>query len=274
MADLPTLLQARYGAATETNAVGAVNPTLSTILSHKSVREFLPTPLPTGTLEILIAAGQSAATSSNLQTWSAVAVQDAQTKDKAATLCANQAFIRQAPLFFVFCADLSRLTMVSRQEQEAARGLEYTEMFLMASLDTALAAQNVAVAAESLGLGICYVGGARNNPSELAQLLGLPERVIALFGMAIGRPDPKRTAAVKPRLPRGEVLHLERWSDDGQQEHIDAYDETLAIFNTQQLRTDAPRWTQRSARRVATEKALTGRHILRQVLSERGFRLL
>ncbi|KAH8883010.1 nitroreductase [Thozetella sp. PMI_491] len=275
MADINSLLQARYGptAGTTGAASASLNPTLETLLSHKSVRAFAKEPLPEGALEILIAAGQSAATSSNLQTWSVVAIQDVERKDKAATLCANQDFIRHAPLFLVFCADLSRLKKVSDHHQTPGEGLEYTEMFLMASLDAAFAAQNVTVAAESLGLGNCYVGAARNNPQELGALLGLPDRVVALFGLAVGVPDPARPASIKPRLPQNEVLHLETWDDRAQKEHIAAYDEALAAFNTKEQRADAPAWTRRSAVRVATEKSLTGRHIFRQVLAERGFSL-
>ena len=75
-------------------------------------------------------------------------------------------------------------------------------MFLTAAIDTALAAQNAAVAAEGLSLGICYVGSARNHPRELAALLHLPLRVIALFGLAIGWPAEHDATTVKPRLPQ------------------------------------------------------------------------
>ena len=274
MSDISPLLDARYGSSSAPSPSGAVNPTLKTLLEHRSVRQFLPKPLTPGTIELLVAAGQSAATSSNLQTWSVVAVQDAERKSHVATLCGDQGFIRDASLFLVFCADLSRLTKVSDQEGTPAAGLEYTEMFLMASLDASLAAQNVSVAAESLGLGICYVGAARNKPQELASYLGLPERVVALFGMAIGWPNLEKPASVKPRLSQREIVHHEKWDDGEQREHIEAYNKTLAAFDAGQQRTAAPTWTKRSANRVATEKSLTGRHVYRQVLSDRGFTLL
>ncbi|KAI0400649.1 Nitroreductase [Xylaria palmicola] len=278
---ISSLVQARYGTAEDsTIAYPGGNSTLETLLQHRSVRHFLPEPLPHGSLETIIAAAQSAATSSNLQTWSVVALEDPQHKDKAATLCGDQDFIRRAPLFLVFCADLDRLTRVSAQHGLRGEGLEFTEMFLMASLDAGLAGQNATIAAEALGLGACYVGAARNRPRELAELLGLPPRVIAVFGVAVGRPDPARATAVKPRLPQRETLHREMWraGPDGggpgrQAENLAEYDVTLASFNAGERREGVPAWTQRSARRIETVESLHGRHVLKDVLRLKGFNL-
>lgn len=149
----------------------------------------------------------------------------------------------------------------------------------MASIDAALAAQNVCVAAEALGLGACYVGGARNHPREMATLLGLPdERVIAVFGLAVGvpDPDPAKQTAVKPRLGLDEVLHREKWGgghdgEEYQEEKFKEYDDVLASFNAGQKREGIPAWTERSAKRVEGIKNLTGRHVWSEVLREKRF---
>ncbi len=281
MSDLQSLVTARYGATPEANTLGSVvvNPTLRTLLSHKSVRQFDPDQpiLPKGTLEVLLAAGQSAASSSNLQTWSVVAVEDSTRKEELATLCSNQAFVHQAPLFLVFVADLHRPGVAAETENNSPPGiaLEYTEMFLMASLDAAFAAQNIVVAAESLGLGGCYVGAARNHPEKVADILGLPQRTVGLFGLALGVPkeDATSTAAVKPRLPFDELLHREHWDDSRQKEHFAAYNKTLDTFNKQQTRQDQPTWTARSTARVNTIAGMNGRDALKDVLHGRGFEL-
>ncbi|KAI1196780.1 Nitroreductase [Nemania serpens] len=284
MTDISSLIRTRYGtpASPVTGGVGGIgaNSTLETLLQHRSVRHFLPESLPQGSLEIIIAAAQSAATSSNLQTWSVLALEDPEHKDKAATLCGNQDFIRKAPLFLIFCADLDRLTKVSAQHGLRGEGLEFTEMFLMASLDAGFAAQNAVVAAEGLGLGGCYAGAARNKPRELAELLKLPPRVIALFGLAVGKPDPATPTAVKPRLPQKEILHRETWqggvdgdTSKGQAENFAEYDVILASFNAGERREGVPAWTQRSARRIETVESLHGRDILKDVLQEKGFGL-
>lgn len=264
--------QARYGEATP-NGFSLDDPVLQRLWSHRSVRAFLEEPLPEGTLELLVGSAQSAATSSNLQTWSVVALQDPSHKSEASVLCGDQAFIRQAPLFLVFCADLSRLKFVSELQGLAGEGLDYFEMFLMATIDATLAAQNVAIAAEALGLGICYVGAARNRPTELAELLHLPEWTVALFGMAIGIPDPTKPTSIKPRLPQNEVLFHETYSSGDREENIERYNEAMAAFYDSQGMNVQGTWARHSAKRVENREALNGRDVLRQVVEERGFPL-
>ena len=94
-------------------APGQWNQVLETILSHRSVRGFLPRRLPDNTLELLIAAAQSASTSSNLQFWSVVAVQEPERRSRLAELAGQQQFIRDAPLLLVWLADLSRLDRIA-----------------------------------------------------------------------------------------------------------------------------------------------------------------
>ena len=266
------MLTQRYG--DEKPLVGGLdNEVLKTLLAHKSVRHYQDKALPEGVLEALVAAAQSAATSSNLQTWSVIALQDPVHKAEAATLCGDQDFIRKAPLFLVFCADLARLTRVSEAVDQPGEGLEYLEMFLMATIDTSLAAQNAAIAAESLGLGICYVGAARNRPHELAALLKLPARVFALFGMTVGWPAIDETTKVKPRLPQPEMLHRETYSAVESLRWTAHYDAEMHKFYAAQQMSSGGDWSHRSAKRVATVEALTGRHVLRQVLHENGFSL-
>ncbi|BCS17384.1 uncharacterized protein APUU_10212S [Aspergillus puulaauensis] len=148
---------------------------LQTILSHKSCRAFLPAALANGTLETLLTAGSSGSTSSLYQTWSVVAIQEPEHKAKVAALADDQEFIRQAPLLLVFCPNLRRLhTLSTHYGQQPARALDSMDMFIISVVDAAIAGQNVAIAAEAMGLGICYVGAIRNNAAELCELLNLP----------------------------------------------------------------------------------------------------
>ena len=96
--------------------------------------------------------------------------------------------------FFVFCADLYRHEIASEMEnKDVSTSIESTEKFMVALIDAALAAQNAAVAAESLGLGICYIGGIRNHLDEVCELLKTPKRVVPLFGLAVGYPEKLRS---------------------------------------------------------------------------------
>ena len=275
MTDLSQILTDRYGHNVPEISLDAFadNTTLPLLLAHKSVRHFQPKPLPAGTLEMLGAAAQSAASSSNLQVWSVIAIEDPDRKAEAAVLCGDQDFIRQAPLFLVFCADLARLTSASEREDLPGAALDYTEMFLTAAIDTALAGQNAAVAAEGLGLGICYVGSARNHPRELAALLGLPQRVIALFGMAIGWPVENQTTTIKPRLPQPGMIHHETYDAAARDTGITEYNATMHGFYAAQKMNVQGDWSKHSAKRVAGPESLMGRETLREILEERGFGL-
>jgi len=166
----------------------------------------------------LLTAAQSGSTSSLLRTWGVIAIQNPEHKDPVAELAGDQDFIRKALLFLVFCPDLRRLNNLSRQyDQQPARALENMDMFIMSTLDAAIAGQNVKMAAESLGFGICYVGALRNNAAQMCELLNLPPLTWGVFEMAIGYPNTERNLSgkqTKPRLPMQEVLHMERWSEE------------------------------------------------------------
>jgi hypothetical protein len=146
-------------------------------------------------------------------------------------------------------------------------------MFVMATVDAALAAQNAAVAAESLGLGIVYIGAMRNRPEEVAAVLGLPPHVFAVFGMCVGYPDKAKPAAIKPRLPQSAVLHRETYKLTEQDDAIAQYNEVMNAFYTQQQMNISGDWSEHSVKRVASPGSLSGRDRLREALNHLGFQL-
>lgn len=264
-------LEARYGSHVDA-LLPEWNDTLETLLTHKSVRAYRDRPLPEGTLETLIAAAQSAPSSSNLQTWSVVAIEDRERKARLSVLAGNQAHIRDAPLLLVWLADLARLEAVAARASVEPEGLHYLETLLVGVIDAALAAQNAVVALESLGLGSVYIGAIRNAPEQVAAELALPSHVLPVFGLCVGFPESARPAQVKPRLPQSVVLHRERYDANTQASGIARYDQTLAEFQTQQGQSDAT-WTKRSVERWRTRESLHGRDRLRDALTALGFEL-
>ena len=255
------------------NALGAHwNDTIAILLAHRSVRAFLDKPLPDSTIETLVAAAQSAPSSSNIQAWSVVAVEDPVRKARLSALAGSQRHIDEAPLLLVWVADLARHTAIATARGVALAGADYTEAFLLATVDAALAAQNAVVAAESLGLGTVYIGALRNHPEAVAAELGLPDRAYAVFGLVIGHPDPLRPAAIKPRLPQQAVLHRERYGLDGQVDAIGRHDEHSAAFRAEQ-RLSPQSWSDLVVDRLRSVEALKGRHVLRHTLAKLGFQL-
>lgn len=267
---ISALWQTRY--RTPAPKVLPDNGVLDLLLSHHSVRAYLPDALPDGTLEAGIAAASSAATSSNLQVWSVVAVENAETRTRLAELCGNQKHIEVAPLFLAWIVDLGRLERIAERAGKGHEALDYEEVFLMATLDSGIAAQNAVTAFESLGLGTVYIGGLRNHPEEVASLLSLPPRSVAVVGLCVGRPDPSHQNGYKPRLGQDVVLHREQYSTENEVQGIAAYDRIADDYQKEQgLASRA--WSEMVASRVDSFKGLSSRHVMRSVLHKLGFPL-
>lgn len=252
------------------------NPTLDLIHRHVSVRHYKPDPLPSSFIEAIVAAAQCASSSSNLQTYSVVAVTDPGKRDRLSELCGNQAHIREAPAFLIWCADLARLERVC-QLRGYTQVTGYVENFLIAAVDASIAAQNAALAAKSLGLGICYIGSIRNNPGEVIDLLGLPKLAFPIAGMTLGWPAQKGN--FKPRLPVRLTLHWETYDRSTEDKDLLAYDATMittGLYKERQVpvpskpeEMEGYGWMEHSARRVS-QAMRTG---LRAALKKQGFSL-
>ncbi len=266
--DQQAALGRRYGTAVP--PAGPWNETIAGLLDHRSVRDFLPDALPPGTLETLIAAAQSAATSSNMQLWSAIAVTDPAKRRVLAEIAGNQKYIETCPLYIAWIADISRNERLSQAEKTDFESLPWLETFTVACVDAALAAQNAVVAAQSLGLRTVYIGAMRNDPARVAELLGLPPKAFVVFGLCIGYADPKSKNEVKPRLPQSTVLHHERYDAASEAADRPAYDAEMSKFSARN-EMQATTWTARMMNRMGPIKSMNGRERIRGALNKLGF---
>jgi nitroreductase len=265
---IETAWTARYG-ATEPPSAMPWNETVALLLRHHSVRAYRSDPVPEGTLELLVAAGQSAPTSSNMQTWSVVAVNDPETRAVLANVAADQKHVEACPLFLVFLADLSRAARIAERQGEPMANLPYLETFLVAALDAALAAQNAVTAAESLGLSTVYIGALRNDPARVASALGLPQGAVGMFGLCVGYADEARPAGIRPRLPQAAILHRERYDIAAETDALTRYDATFAASR----HGGGGPWTERVRNRLGLLPSLAGRETLKATLRRLGFPL-
>lgn len=243
----------------------AMNETVSLLKSHRSIRKFLAKPLPEGLLEQILEAGQSAATSSFLQGATVIRVRNPDSRKKLAAYAGNQPYVESAAEFLVFCADIRRAGNCCEKYQKPFSG-EFTEHFIIATVDAALMAQNTVVAAESFGLGICYIGGLRNNPRQVSDVLQLPTGVYPVFGLCLGYPD--QNPEIKPRLPLSVILKDEVYSDSNDGAAIDVYDEQIREYY--RSRTGGGHgicWSEQ----VATLLSEKARPHMRGFLAEQGF---
>lgn len=249
-----------------------MNETIERILAHRSVRDFEDRALTQEQVETLVRCAQAAATSSFMQAYSIIGVTDSEKRQELARLAFNQQFMVESGHLFIFCADLNRHEVAAEMEGigvEEQEGFETsiasTEKFMVAVIDAALAAQNTALAAESMGLGICYVGGLRNDLERVGELLDIPEKVIPLFGMAIGYP--KRVNAQKPRLPLEHIYHENSYQQEpaAYREQLETYNSTIKDYyaeRTQGERGDT--WTGQMAKMLAQPRRMYIREYVHQ----------
>jgi len=197
------------------------------LTSHSSVRRYKDEPISKEIVEELVLAGQHAATSHFVQAYSVIHVTDTEKRGQLAELSKNRRQFYTAGAVLVFCMDYYRLEHAAKL---LGRTIDYSvaENTVVGAIDVGLFAQNVAIAAESKGYGICYIGGVRTAIQEISDILELPKGVVPVFGMSIGVPNEDN--GVKPRLPLPAVLHENAYNTKQYDELIPAYDKTIQDY--------------------------------------------
>ncbi|MCZ4058851.1 oxygen-insensitive NADPH nitroreductase [Pantoea sp. LMR881] len=202
-----------------------MTPTIDLLCSHRSIRAFTDQPVSEAQREAIIAAAQSASTSSFLQCSSIVRITDKALRDQLVSLTGGQPWVADAAEFWVFCADFNRHLQICPDAQ-----LGRAEQLLLGCVDTALMAQNAMIAAESMDLGGVFIGGIRNSIAQVTALLELPKFVLPLFGFCIGYPE--AVPDLKPRIPQTMLVHENRYSPLDPAVLAD-YDSRTAIYYEQ-----------------------------------------
>lgn len=246
-----------------------MNTMIETILNHRSIRKYEDRPLTKEQIEVIVKSAQAAATSSYVQAYTIIGITDQEKKKQLAHLVGNQPYVEKNGHLLVFCADLYRHQVVAEMENvDITDSLERTENFMIAVIDAALAAQNAALAAESMGLGICYIGGLRNQLVEVSKLLNIPKHVIPLFAMTIGYP--LHESSKKPRLPFAHVYHENGYQTNKEllKERLHDYNQTIQQYykeRTNNERQDT--WTSQMAVKFTTPTRL----YMKEYVQKQGF---
>ncbi len=183
---------------------------MDSLLQHVSIRNFKEDPVQEELLEQILNMGIRASTTGNMQWYSIIVTRDPERKNKLLPLHFNQNVAKTAPVILTFCADINRFNLWCVQNN-AEPGYDNFLSFFNAATDALLAAQNVCVAAENAGLGICYLGTAIYNAPEIVTLLNLPPRVVPVTAVALGWPA--EFPALTDRLPLNAVVHNETYRD-------------------------------------------------------------
>ncbi len=240
-----------------------MNQVIDLLKNHRSVRKFKQEPISDEKVFSIIEAARTASTSNFVQAYSVIRVTNKKNRKQIAELAGSQIWVEKSPLFIVFCADLKRSKDACLFEnKEMASG--FTEQFIIATVDVALAAQNAMIAAESLDLGGVFIGGIRNDPEKVCELLKIPNHVYPVFGMCLGYPDEKPEQ--KPRLPVNVILKEEYYQEN--ETDLIRYNKTCRDYY--QNRSSGSRedtWT----RQISDMMSVPARPHMKEFLTKKGF---
>lgn len=194
---------------------------------HSSVRKYKDYTLTKEEVSELVETAQHAASSHFIQAYSVIWVSDEQKKEELGRLSKNPTQFETAGAALLLCADFHRL-QVAGKLQKTDIVIDTTENVLVGAVDVALFAQNLVIAAEAKGFGICYIGGVRNEPTAISQLFELPTGVFPLFAITLGIPDQQNQ--VKPRLPVTAILHENNYNSAKYEALLPKYDQTMEDY--------------------------------------------
>lgn len=229
-------------------------PTLQTLLNHRSVRKYTGEPISDEMLSAILEAGRAVSTSSYLQAVSIVRVVDKAKRTAFRQISNNLSeekyneliaqgkrlghdYVESCAEYLVFCMDGYRhKTLVPESE------LDWTEVALIGTIDAALMAQNVLAAAESLGLGGVFIGSLRNDINRASELLNLPCHVAPLFGLCLGHPDwdAPINQSQRPRLPLDVIVSTDTYQIPSDEQLANYNDEVKTYYSTRKADLD---WT-------------------------------
>ncbi len=205
---------------------------LDTIMQHRSIRQYKDTPVDEKDLNEILEAGTRASTTGNMQLYSIIVTRDEGKKKELSPAHFNQPMVMQAPVHMTFCADINRFHKWCEQ-RNAEPGYDNFLWYINAAIDALLASQNVCLAAEEKGMGICYLGTATYNAEQLIKILNLPNGVVPVAAITMGYPD--ENPGLTDRLPLEGVVHYETYKDYTAEDIDRIYAEKESLEETRQI---------------------------------------
>jgi len=193
-----------------------MNDTLKTLLEHRTIRSYKSQKIEDAVLEQILFAATRGSTTGNMQPYSIIVTKDEAMKAKIAPLHFNQKPVLEAPVILTFCADFNRFNKWCAYREAATDCYSNMQSFMWAAIDAVIATQNACIAAESFGLGICYIGTVTYNAKELGEIYQLPKNVVPIACITLGYPA--ENPPLTDRLPLEAVIHNEVYQDYSQED--------------------------------------------------------
>ena len=245
-----------------------MNETIKTQLNHRSIRAFQEQELTKEEVELLVDVARHTATSKFMQAYSIIIITDPTLK-AAFSAISKQPYVENNGHLFLFVVDYHRNVQLTKAQDRPAKLQGTADYFIAGLTDATIAAQNMVVAAESLGMGTVFLGSLHNDAQQIIDLLGLPEYTFPAVGLAVGWPN--QEPQLKPRLPK-EVMHMENHYQvlENPLKEIEAYDEEIkSYYDTRDLNHRVDRFSKQVADKMETLSPK--RLALLEVIQQQGF---
>lgn len=243
------------------------NETIASQLAHRTIRAYKEQPLTEAEIETLMEVARHTATASYLQGYTVLHITDPQVREKIYAASGQPYVGGTKGDMFIFVVDLYRNSRIRAEQGVSSEALSSMNLFLTGAEDALLAAQNVVVAAESMGLGTVYLGSILADPRLVVDALELPELTFPILGLLVGHSD--QEPGQKPRLP------LSILTAENTYPRIESYTEALADYDrevTEYYDLRSGSCLESFTHLVANGIGVGGAHVspIMQVLNEQG----
>lgn len=205
-----------------------MNKTIETQLDHRTIRQFKDTPIDENTLNKLFQVANRTASSICMQSYSIIRVTDQDKKRQIAEVC-NQDYVKDTPELLIFLVDVYRNARISEEMGEDLSAKGDMDRFFQGWTDGCLAAQNMNVAIESLGMGAVYFGSILNDSKRIIEILDLPRLTFPIVGLGFGYPN--QEPALKPRMDISLKVFENKYEiQEDYLKSIEDYDEEMKTY--------------------------------------------
>jgi len=180
------------------------------LLQHRTVRKYLEKEIENSLLNEIIDCGIRGSNTGNMQLYSIIVTRDQSKKEELAPLHFNQPMVKSAPLILTICFDINRFSKWCKLNSTK---IDFSNLIwlLTGTVDATILSQNICIAAENKGIGICYLGTVLYNAPEISKVLNLPLGVIPITTITLGYPEGIPEKA--DRLPSNAIVHYEEYRD-------------------------------------------------------------
>lgn len=202
------------------------------LLNHRTIRQYLDKDIDNSLLISILESGIRASNTGNMQLYSIIVTKNTENKNLLAPLHFNQSMVREAPVVLTICFDINRFYKWCEVNQTST---DFNNLLwlLTGCIDVSLVSQNICVAAENAGLGICYLGTVLYNAPEISAVLNLPKGVIPITTITMGYPA--QISEQTDRLPLSSVVHFENYKDYSSEDISTIYSLKEGLLSSQQF---------------------------------------